>query len=99
MNKEKQSKILSIVSPVYNEAENINEFYSRILSSTKDLNLQIEIVYINDGSQDNTIQILNKQSENDNRITVIDLSRNFGKEIALTAGLDHASGDAVIIID
>ena len=99
MNREKQGKLLSIVSPVYNEAENIDEFYSRILSSTKDLNLEIEIVYINDGSQDNTIQIINKQSENDNRIASIDLSRNFGKEIALTAGLDHASGDAVIIID
>ena len=99
MNKENKSKILSIISPVYNEAENIDEFYSRILSSTKDLNLEIEIVYINDGSQDKTIQILGKQSEIDNRITVIDLSRNFGKEIALTAGLDHASGDAVIIID
>tara|TARA_B100001250_G_scaffold414269_1_gene451623 strand:+ start:1124 stop:2086 length:963 start_codon:yes stop_codon:yes gene_type:complete len=99
MNNENQRKLLSVISPVYNEAENIDEFYSRVLSSTKDLNLEIEIVYVNDGSQDKTIQIINKQIEKDNRITAIDLSRNFGKEIALTAGLDHACGDAVIVID
>ncbi|MEC7875628.1 MAG: glycosyltransferase family 2 protein [Pseudomonadota bacterium] len=99
MNEEKQNKLLSIVSPVYNEVENLDEFYSRVLSATGDLNLETEIIYINDGSQDNSIQVINKQSKNDDRVAVIDLSRNFGKEIALTAGLDHASGDAVIVID
>ena len=99
MNEEKQNKLLSIVTPVYDETENLDEFYSRILSATKDLNLETEIIYINDGSQDNSIQVINKQRKNDDRITIIDLSRHFGKEIALAAGLDHASGDAVIVID
>ncbi len=99
MNKKEQKKILSIVSPVYNEAENLGEFYSRVINATDNLNLEIEIIYINDGSQDSTIDIITKQRQIDNRITIIDLSRNFGKEIALTAGLDYSSGDAVIIID
>ena len=92
-------KLLSIVAPAYNEAENIDEFYSRILESTKDLNLDIEIIYVNDGSLDKTIDVIYKQKENNNHITAIDLSRNFGKEIALTAGLDYSSGDAVVVID
>ena len=99
MNKKEQKKILSIVSPVYNEAENLGEFYSRVINATDNLNLEIEIIYINDGSQDSTIDIITKQRQIDNRITIIDLSRNFGKEIALTAGLDYSSGDAVIVID
>ncbi|HIF50422.1 MAG TPA: glycosyltransferase [Thiotrichaceae bacterium] len=92
-------KILSIVSPAYNESANLDEFYSRVISATKDLNLEVEIVYVNDGSQDNTIDVMLNQRKNDKRISIIDLSRNFGKEIALTAGLDHASGDAIVIID
>ena len=84
---ENQNKeLLTIVSPAYNEAENLDELYSRILNATENLNLEIEIIYVNDGSNDNTIEVINRQSENDGRITVIDLSRNFGKEIALTAG-------------
>ena len=92
-------QLLSIVSPAYNEAENLGEFYSRVINATDNLNLEIEIIYINDGSQDSTIDIITKQRQIDNRITIIDLSRNFGKEIALTAGLDYSSGDAVIVID
>ena len=99
MNKKEQKKILSIVTPAYNEAENLGEFYSRVINATDNLNLEIEIIYINDGSQDSTIDIITKQRQIDNRITIIDLSRNFGKEIALTAGLDYSSGDAVIVID
>ena len=95
----KNKKLLSIVAPAYNEAENIDEFYSRILESTKDLNLDIEIIYVNDGSLDKTIDVIYKQKENNDHITAIDLSRNFGKEIALTAGLDYSSGDAVVVID
>ena len=92
-------KLLSIVTPAYNEAENLGEFYSRVINATDNLNLEIEIIYINDGSQDSTIDIITKQRQIDNRITIIDLSRNFGKEIALTAGLDYSSGEAVIVID
>lgn len=92
-------KILSVVAPAYNESAGLDEFYSRLISSTKELNLDLEIIYVNDGSQDDTLELMTKQRSNDPGITIIDLSRNFGKEIALTAGLDHALGDAVIVID
>ncbi len=92
-------KLLSIVAPAYNEEAGLDEFYSRLISSTKDLNIELEIIYVNDGSQDDTLEIMSNQRSNDPRITIIDLSRNFGKEIALTAGLDHVSGDSVVIID
>ena len=88
MSEDKNKELLTIISPAYNEAENLDELYSRILNATENLNLEIEIIYVNDGSNDNTIEVINRQSKNDGRITVIDLSRNFGKEIALTAGLD-----------
>ena len=81
MSRNKNRKLLSIISPAYNEAENIDEFYSRVLSATENLNLEIEIIYINDGSKDDTFEKINKQREKDERIAIIDLSRNFGKEI------------------
>jgi polyisoprenyl-phosphate glycosyltransferase len=92
-------KILSIVAPAYNEEAVLDKFYSRLVDATRDLTFELEIIYVNDGSQDGTLEIMSKQHNNDSRITIIDLSRNFGKEIALTAGLDHASGDAVVVID
>jgi len=95
----KKRPILSIVAPAYNEEDVLDEFYHRITQSLDILDLDLEIIYINDGSCDNTIKIMNQQHDKDNRIAVIDLSRNFGKEIALTAGLDHVSGDAIVIID
>ncbi len=95
----KRKKILSIVAPAYNESAGLDAFYSRLISSTKDLDLELEVIYVNDGSQDDTLELMSKQRSNDPRITIIDLSRNFGKEIALTAGLDHALGDAVVVID
>ncbi len=98
LNSNKQ-KLLSIVAPAYNESDSLNEFYTRLLSSTNDLDLSLEIVYVNDGSTDNTFEIMKTQHSNDPRISVINLSRNFGKEIALTAGLDHALGDAIVVID
>lgn len=92
-------KILSIVAPAYNEEAGLDEFYSRLISSVKGLEIDLEIIYVNDGSEDSTLEVMSKQHSNNSQITVIDLSRNFGKEIALTAGLDHASGDAVVVID
>lgn len=95
----KSKKILSIVAPAYNEEASLDSFYSRLVDAVKDLDLELEIIYVNDGSQDGTFEVMSKQHESDNRITIIDLSRNFGKEIALTAGLDHVSGDAIVVID
>ncbi len=98
--KESDAKdLLSIVAPAYNEEAGLDKFYSRLIGAVKDIDINLEIIYVNDGSQDSTLEIMSKQHEKDSRITIIDLSRNFGKEIALTAGLDHASGDAVVVID
>lgn len=96
---EENKKILSIVAPAYNESDSLSEFYSRFVEATKDLDLLIELVYVNDGSTDNTFDLMQNQHKEDSRITIVNLSRNFGKEIALTAGLDFSTGDGVIVID
>lgn len=96
---DRKDLLISIVVPVFNEEEVLNEFHKRLLSVTEKLFEKIEIVYVNDGSIDNTLKILSKLRERDLRVSIVDLSRNFGKEIAMTAGIDHISGDAVIIID
>ncbi len=90
---------ISIVTPLYNEAENLKEFYKRIISTLEQVTEKYEVIFVNDGSTDNTLQLASYIAQNDNRIKIIDLSRNFGKEIALTAGLDFSLGEAVIIID
>ena len=94
-----KSRVLSVVAPAYNEGSGLETFYSRLNEALKELPIDLELIYVNDGSRDNTLEIMLKQHNDDPRITIIDLSRNFGKEIALTAGLDNASGDAVIVID
>lgn len=91
--------LISIVVPAYNEEEVLTEFHKAVDKVLSKLTADIEIVYINDGSTDNTLSIISGLRANDKRITLIDLSRNFGKEIALTAGLHKAAGDAVVIID
>jgi glycosyltransferase involved in cell wall biosynthesis len=91
--------LISIVVPAYNEADGIAEFNKRLTDVRATLRENSEVVYVNDGSRDDTLVILRLLREQDPTISIINLSRNFGKEIALTAGLDHASGDAVIVID
>jgi polyisoprenyl-phosphate glycosyltransferase len=90
---------LSVVVPAYNEAETLPELHRRLTSVLDTVGATCEVIYINDGSRDKTIAVMRALRTQDGRVTVIDLSRNFGKEIALTAGLDHARGDAVIVID
>jgi polyisoprenyl-phosphate glycosyltransferase len=87
------------VVPVYNEQEVLPEFHRRLSGVLDSLPIVAEIVYVNDGSRDLTLEQLRRLKDLDGRITLIDLSRNFGKEIAMTAGLDHAMGEAVVIID
>jgi len=89
----------SVVVPAYNEEEVLPEFHKRISTVLETMSIEAEIVYVNDGSTDNTLAVMQGLQESDPRVAVVDLSRNFGKEIALTAGLDHASGDAVVVID
>ncbi len=91
--------ILSIIVPAYNEEPVLEEFHRRLTAVLDTLSLDAEIIYVNDGSRDGTINIIHALAASDTRVTVIDLSRNFGKEAAMTAGFDHALGDAVIIID
>lgn len=90
---------ISIVTPAYNEAEGIDAFHDRVSAVMKGLNLVYEIVYVNDGSKDDTLAKLYALAARDRAVSVVNLSRNFGKEIALTAGLDHARGRAVVVID
>ena len=94
-----RSGLLSVVVPAYNEQQVIEAFHDRLCAVLADLPFDIEVIYVNDGSTDDTLSVLHKIRQRDAQAVVIDLSRNFGKEIALTAGLDHARGDAVIVID
>lgn len=90
---------LSVIVPAYNEQEVLPEFHRRLRDVLDRLAIKAEIVYVNDGSLDGTLAVMHALQENDTRVAVVDLSRNFGKEIALTAGLEHAQGDAIVIID
>jgi glycosyltransferase involved in cell wall biosynthesis len=92
-------ELISIVVPTYNEAEGIAEFHRRLSDVRATLPERSEVIYVNDGSLDDTLAILRLLRECDPTIAIINLSRNFGKEIALTAGLDYSHGDAVIVID
>ncbi len=92
-------RVLSVIVPAYNEQEVLPEFHRRLSEVIALLPMSAEIVYVNDGSTDGTLQVIQDLRKHDARVTIIDLSRNFGKEIALTAGLDHAQGDAVVVID
>lgn len=93
------NKMVSIVAPAYNEETNIDMFYTEIVNVLTKITDNWEIICINDGSSDNTLGKLIDLHHKDNRVKVINLSRNFGKEAALTAGLDEAKGDAIVPID
>ena len=90
---------LSVVVPVYNEDAVLPEFHRRLTAVLDALAVPAEIVYVNDGSSDATKAKLTALRDADARVALVDLSRNFGKEIAMSAGLDHAQGDAVVVID
>ncbi|HLX63268.1 MAG TPA: glycosyltransferase family 2 protein [Planctomycetota bacterium] len=90
---------LSVVAPMFNEAENLSQFFERVEKALSPLNMSYEIVCINDGSRDNTLEKLREQRTRNPAIKIVNLSRNFGKDIALSAGIDHARGDAVVPID
>ncbi|MGC8603638.1 MAG: glycosyltransferase family 2 protein [Desulfomonilaceae bacterium] len=90
---------VSLIVPCHNEAENLSALYGRVLTVMEQTGKSWEMVCINDGSKDGTLEQLLALNQKDPRIVVIDLSRNFGKEAALTAGLDHARGDCAIPLD
>jgi glycosyltransferase involved in cell wall biosynthesis len=89
---------ISVVVPVYNEAAGLDMFHRRLVRTLADLE-SWEVVYVDDGSTDGTLALMEVLHRSDDRVAVVGLSRNFGKEIAITAGLDHAVGDAVVVID
>ena len=93
-------RLISYVFPIYNESGNIDLLYkvmSDLLKKHSEYNY--ELIFINDGSRDNSIELLTTLQTKDPRVVVIDFARNFGHQIAVTAGLDYARGDAVIIMD
>ena len=89
--------LLSVVAPVYDEEELVELFVERTVAALADYNF--ELIVVNDGSTDRTSQLLDRIADRDQRVRVIHLSRNFGHQAALTAGLEHALGDAVAMID
>jgi polyisoprenyl-phosphate glycosyltransferase len=90
---------ISVVVPVFNEEAVLPEFHRRLDVILNGLAMQAEIVFVNDGSSDASMALLTALHDADPRVAVIDLSRNFGKEVAMSAGIDHANGDAVVVID
>ena len=93
------SKILSIIIPIYNEEQIIPELYKRLSESAQEITTDYELIFINDGSLDNSLLELMKLSNEDEKVFFINFSRNFGHQIAVTAGIDHCTGNAVVIID
>lgn len=93
--------LLSLVVPVFSEEECLEEFYRQATEALENISppVEHEIVFVDDGSQDSSAAIMQKLGESDDRVKSLQLSRNFGHQIAITAGLDHAKGDAVVVID
>jgi glycosyltransferase involved in cell wall biosynthesis len=89
--------LVSVVAPVYNEEATVEEFYARVCAALE--GLPFELVLVDDGSSDDSAAMLERLAESDPRVRVVYLSRNFGHQTALTAGLDHARGDAVVMLD
>ena len=93
-------KKITIIIPAYNEEESLPFLYERLEKLINSIdNYEFEILFVNDGSKDNTINLIKEYREKDPRISYVDFSRNFGKETAMIAGLDYATGDAVIFMD
>lgn len=90
---------LTVVVPAYNESEGLREFHARLSAVFDRLDLACSVLYVDDGSRDDTYAIMRALADADARVATLRLSRNFGKELALTAGLDHADADAVVVID
>jgi glycosyltransferase involved in cell wall biosynthesis len=91
--------VFSIVVPAFNEERNLPPLHARIAAVMQSLGEPWELVFVNDGSGDRSLRVMQRMRDCDPRIAIVNLSRNFGKEIATTAGLDHARGDAVIVVD
>ena len=89
----------SIVAPVFNEEETLPEFYRRIFAVVQELDSAAELLLIDDGSTDNSLALMQELQAQESFVRIISFSRNFGHQVAITAGIDYAKGDAVIVID
>jgi polyisoprenyl-phosphate glycosyltransferase len=94
-----RGQLVSIVVPCYNEEAVIRQTHGRLIGVLEKSGLPFEIIYVNDGSRDRTLAILRDLTESDDRVRIISFSRNFGHQLAVTAGIDSAAGDAVVLID
>ncbi len=91
--------LVSIVVPCFNEQEALRDTNQRLTAALERMRLKFEVIYVDDGSADSTPEVLRDLAGHDERIRVVRFSRNFGHQMAITAGLEHASGDAVVVID
>ena len=91
--------VFSFVVPLFNEQDGLEAFYDRLTSAAEKLGDSYEIVFVNDGSDDRTAEILRRLSAGDESVRIVEFSRNFGHQVAVTAGYDHAAGQAVISLD
>jgi len=95
-------RLLSVIVPCYNEQENIRDFYNELMKTEdffKGQDVDIEVVYINDGSVDETVNVIKELNNEDKRVRLVSFSRNFGKESAIYAGLEKAKGDFLAVMD
>jgi polyisoprenyl-phosphate glycosyltransferase len=90
---------LSIIIPIFNEEDNIHLLQNRLTAVAEKMGVSFELLFVNDGSKDNSIVLIKALAQKDNRIKYIDFSRNFGHQVAVTAGMDASSGNAIVIID
>ena len=95
-------KLLSVIVPCYNEEETVADFYAEFIKNKdffEEKGLDYEIIYVDDGSRDRTVEEIKKIHEKDQRVHMVSFSRNFGKEAAMYAGFEHANGDYVVTMD
>ena len=91
---------LDIVIPIYNEEENLPSLHTRLVKACENVDdMAWQVIYVNDGSTDRSLEIMCRRRESDSRISIVELSRNFGHQAAITAGLSRSTGDAVIMMD
>ena len=94
--------LLSVIVPCYNEEENVAPFYEELMKNEsffREKEIELEVLFIDDGSADGTVQEVRKLRERDERVHYVSFSRNFGKEAAMFAGLEHSKGDYVVLMD
>jgi glycosyltransferase involved in cell wall biosynthesis len=95
----REEPVYCVIAPVLNEEETLPHFYKRVVKVMSELGESFEVLFVNDGSTDGSYRIMQELHQQDSRVRVVNFSRNFGHQIAISAGLDYARGQAVIIID